>query len=223
LHVYCNDCRGFKKHEEYLRHSDKYKERAAKFYQDNAEAIREQSAQYRRDNIDRILATNQKWRDTHKEEKARMDREYREKNKEYLQAKNRAKCKTEEYKIQNKKRNQKYLATDKGRKAKQMNRERYRARKNGVSATLTKLQWRLCKEFFHHTCAYCGKHLKNLTQDHFIPLHDAGGYDVDNIIPCCKSCNSSKQNKVFAEWYGIQPFYDKYREHRIITYLALFK
>lgn len=97
--------------------------------------------------------------------------------------------------------------------------QQYRARKRKLSDTLTVNQWKACKEYFNHSCAYCGKHLKRLHQEHFVPVSKGGGYTANNIIPACKSCNSSKKDSDFFDWYPTRPFYSKLREKRILKYL----
>jgi len=88
-----------------------------------------------------------------------------------------------------------------------------------LPATLTLNQWKQIKEDFNYQCAYCGKHLENLTQDHFIALENGGEYTKENIIPACMSCNTSKRDKDFFEWYPQQDFYSKEREKRILEHL----
>lgn len=80
-------------------------------------------------------------------------------------------------------------------------------------------QWEEAKEFFGGCCAYCGKETKELTRDHFIPITKGGQWDATNIIPACKPCNSSKNNKDFAVWYPESGHYDEGREQRILYYL----
>jgi len=222
LHIYCNDCRKEAKKAEYERNRDKYKKRANDYYHKNYEAELAKHRQYRAENLESIYVTNKKWRDTHKKEKTAGDRRYRKANSEILKIKRDEARKTDAFKQSRKARDARYNGSEKGQLVRQMQRERYRNRQSGVSSTLTKLQWRLCKDFFFHCCAYCGKSLKNLTQDHFIPLKDGGGYDVNNIIPCCKSCNSSKQSQNFFLWYPKQAFFDEQRKAKILEYLALF-
>ena len=64
--------------------------------------------------------------------------------------------------------------------------EEYRARKRlGVTSVGEK-------------CVYCGKPANAV--DHIIPK-SKGGQDVEwNLVPCCKSCNSSKKDKDLAEF-----------------------
>lgn len=54
-------------------------------------------------------------------------------------------------------------------------------------------------------CAYCVVGDGNC-RDHLKPLVKNGmptGYitDINNLVPCCQKCNSSKGSKSFEEWY----------------------
>lgn len=112
-------------------------------------------------------------------------------------------------------------------KAKDLNRRSVQirnARKNNVISNFSKKDWEDCKNFFRNyknelECAYCGKVLKRATQEHFIPLSKGGNYTKDNILPVCGSCNSSKCNKDFEEWYKLKEFYSEFRKQKIYEYL----
>jgi predicted restriction endonuclease len=70
---------------------------------------------------------------------------------------------------------------------------RYTARKKGaVRVNLSVAQWREIKEAFNHCCAYCGRKMKHLTQDHITPTTKNGDHHIHNIVPACVSCNSKK-------------------------------
>jgi 5-methylcytosine-specific restriction endonuclease McrA len=77
-------------------------------------------------------------------------------------------------------------------------------------------------DYFNYECCYCGSTI-NLEQEHFIPLSLNGGYTKDNIMVACRSCNSSKNNHNFFDWYQRQSYYSKQREIKIIEYLKLTK
>jgi len=94
-----------------------------------------------------------------------------------------------------------------------------KSKKLSLPATLTVPQWNQIKKDFNYDCAYCGKELK-LTQEHFIAVSKGGGYELGNILPICKSCNSSKQNSDFFEWYHRQKYYNKKRETFLLNYLG---
>jgi len=52
------------------------------------------------------------------------------------------------------------------------------------------------------TCWYCGEKVgfHNLTMDHVIPLARGGRSTKDNLVPCCKECNTKKKNALPIEW-----------------------
>lgn len=65
------------------------------------------------------------------------------------------------------------------------------ASKEQISASLEKAMGR---------CVYCGEHKERLTIDHATPIHSGGKHNIKNLIPCCKSCNSSKGTKDLSDW-----------------------
>ncbi len=108
------------------------------------------------------------------------------------------------------------------------NTQKRRARKKELLNTLTVKEWNMILKHFNKSCAYCGmtenEHVKQkrqvLHQEHFIPLSKGGEYTVNNIIPACENCNSSKGAKDFFEWYPTYEHYDKKKEKFILEYLG---
>jgi hypothetical protein len=51
-------------------------------------------------------------------------------------------------------------------------------------------------------CAYCEAKLKRGTRstDHIVPLSKGGKNERSNIVPCCRSCNSKKNNRLLFKW-----------------------
>lgn len=84
---------------------------------------------------------------------------------------------------------------------------------------LTQQQWELCQSYFGHKCCYCGG-TGELTKDHLIPLKEGGKMEIANIVPACRSCNSSKGARQWQEWYIHSPAFDRIRYQRISEYLA---
>lgn len=72
---------------------------------------------------------------------------------------------------------------------------------------------------FDNMCAYCGES-KPLTLDHFIPLSKGGVDSFENIIPACKTCNSSKGNRDAEVWFKNKPFFSPYKLTNIYNYLS---
>lgn len=48
-------------------------------------------------------------------------------------------------------------------------------------------------------CVYCSSK-DSLTIDHMTPRSRGGSDDLDNLVTCCKSCNSRKGTKTYAEY-----------------------
>lgn len=65
-------------------------------------------------------------------------------------------------------------------------------------------QWVPILKQFDYTCVYCMKRTGRLTKDHVIPLHRGGNHTEANLVPACRSCNSSKGKSTLEEWFGYQ-------------------
>ncbi|MBQ4411349.1 MAG: HNH endonuclease [Candidatus Methanomethylophilus sp.] len=50
-------------------------------------------------------------------------------------------------------------------------------------------------------CAYCGS-TENLSVDHLLPRAAGGSDNADNLICCCRRCNSSKGDKDMLQWFS---------------------
>ena len=125
---------------------------------------------------------------------------------------------TKEYEIRNpeKKAARKRLYCESGKNA--VSCQGRRSRQLGLDSSFTLAHWEDVKQFFHNSCAYCGKE-GNLQQEHFVAMNRKGEYSHKNIIPACQKCNQSKGRKDFFIWYPDQTFYSKRREKKILRYL----
>lgn len=88
-----------------------------------------------------------------------------------------------------------YQATEKGKASLARGVHKRRSRMLAVS-TLTAAEWQTIKDRAGHKCHYCRKVFRRLTMDHVIPLTKGGHHIASNIVPACRSCNSSKGNRV---------------------------
>lgn len=86
----------------------------------------------------------------------------------------------------------------------EIRREKEKARK------LRKSRWWLQK-IAAGVCYYCGivYEQKDLTMDHIIPLARGGRSTKDNLVPCCKDCNSRKKTLLPIEWEEYMDNLDK--------------
>ncbi|MEF3168183.1 MAG: HNH endonuclease [Deltaproteobacteria bacterium] len=53
-------------------------------------------------------------------------------------------------------------------------------------------------------CFYCGRKVTptELTMDHIVPISRGGKSEKNNLVPCCKECNSKKKYLLPMEWEG---------------------
>lgn len=72
---------------------------------------------------------------------------------------------------------------------------RVRAGGDGISAE----QWQRIIKKQKHRCNMCGKRFSKIrvpSMDHIVPISKSGDHDASNIQALCRSCNSSKSNKI---------------------------
>lgn len=93
-----------------------------------------------------------------------------------------------------------------------------KARHKGQQQRLTEDEWQACIQYFNGKCCYCGEQ-EELTKDHVVPLDSGGLLCKENVVPCCRRCNSSKSNHDMAQWYKGQKFYNAEKLINILMYL----
>ncbi len=109
--------------------------------------------------------------------------------------------------------NNRYANNEEFRKAEQV-----RKRVRRAAGSLTIEQWHSICEAYDYSCAYCGDKSK-LTIEHIVPVLMGGLTEAYNVVPACKSCNSSKQSNDLIEWYTKQSFYSKEKLERVLEQL----
>jgi len=172
------------------------------------------SKNYNKNNKEKIKENRKQWRINNREVIKKRNDQWKENNKEYkIEYRKNNIIKIKEYSKQYGKEHQHIY---------NFNTQSYRAKKKKLPSTFTLEQWNYVKKYFDNRCAYCGEE-KPLEQDHFVALSKGGSYAKENIIPSCKSCNCSKKDKVFEEWYHKQKYYNKSREIKIYEFLKINK
>ena len=76
---------------------------------------------------------------------------------------------------------------------------RRKRRMDRVEHDLSDEQWSELKSAWGG-CAYCGATDKPLQRDCVLALSRGGRYTLDNIVPACRSCNTSKCNDEVTSW-----------------------
>ena len=89
------------------------------------------------------------------------------------------------------------MAVKRTRKAKADRRRKRRM--DRVEHDLSPAQWAALKAAWGG-CAYCGVADKPLQRDCVLALSRGGRYTLDNIVPACRSCNTSKCNDEVTAW-----------------------
>jgi 5-methylcytosine-specific restriction endonuclease McrA len=84
------------------------------------------------------------------------------------------------------------------------------ARVNALPGTFSAQQWYALMNSFGYRCAYCGRHRSefrdkatrtDLEIDHIYPIgHPWARNDESNIVPACKTCNTSKSDRDLLTW-----------------------
>lgn len=79
------------------------------------------------------------------------------------------------------------------------------AKRKGAAGSHTVAEWKSVLRHNRRRCFYCGTKLDaaNLSRDHKIPLKRGGTHDIRNIVPACRSCNSSKGAKTHEEFLAL--------------------
>jgi 5-methylcytosine-specific restriction endonuclease McrA len=77
---------------------------------------------------------------------------------------------------------------------------RKRKRRLGLVVNdLTADEWAALKAAWNG-CAYCGATDGPLQRDCVLAISRGGRYTVDNVVPACASCNTSKCNEEVTTW-----------------------
>lgn len=229
----CKECVKERTKKWRLENKDRLSQYNQKWYEDNRDYVKERHKIYYEQNREKISEYRKDYYQNNKELELKRNSEYRKKN--YKKVKEMV----SKWKIENREKYNKYQREwyqDNIEKERQRskdysinNKEKINVRTQRRRAKIKKLdndytikEWLATKEDFNNECAYCGEKRK-LTQDHFIPVSKGGGYIMGNIVPACASCNSSKRDRDFFEWYPQKDFYNKDREDKIINYLNTMK
>uniref|UniRef100_A0A6H1ZIK1 Putative homing endonuclease n=1 Tax=viral metagenome TaxID=1070528 RepID=A0A6H1ZIK1_9ZZZZ len=202
----------------YIKNKEKVNADNEEWKKNNREKMRKYSLDYYYRNKNEIDDKNKKYRELNKDKIKEYGKQYRGKNKDAIKERNRI------YQIKNRdKANEsvKRYRINNPIKIKTQKQLR-RSMERGVEANFSNEQWISCLKYFNNRCAYCGKK-ENIEQDHFVALLEGGEYTINNIIPACKSCNSSKRHQAFMEWYLRQNFYSETREKKIFRYLGIYR
>ena len=90
-----------------------------------------------------------------------------------------------------------------------------------VAHDLTDAQWVAIQEAWGG-CAYCGAPGPALQRDCVLAISRGGRYTLDNVVPACRSCNTSKCNDEVTGWLRRKKLDERaflVRHHELLTSL----
>lgn len=197
LHKRCSICKEWIKcNKEYFYKNSKNKSDG--FYPYCKSCSVEKSKKWNKDNNEKTLTYQKKRNDLQQNREKRRLSEKRRREQGLVK----------EWWVNNKYRNKKYMV-------------------NHTNHKITQEEWEACLDYFDWSCAYCGYlydvHLEiegqQLHKDHI--NHNGHDY-IDNCAPACRTCNTSKHDKEFNEWYNENnPSYKEERLSKIIHWLEV--
>lgn len=149
-----------------------------KYYLANKDARKEYNKKWNKENPDKAKASRDNWRSNNYDKALASSRNWRSRNLDV------AKQATKNWsRLNQDKRN----AYENVRRAKMLS--------NGVYIVSDKEITKL----YTSPCTYCGS-LSDITIDHIVPISKGGNHSIGNLTSACKSCNSSKKDKLLIQW-----------------------
>lgn len=79
----------------------------------------------------------------------------------------------------------------------------YRRVKGALRASLGAISVELLNRLLSEPCVYCGA--PGGTIDHVVPVTRGGTNSPENLVSACRSCNSSKKDRLPLEWFFDRP------------------
>lgn len=76
---------------------------------------------------------------------------------------------------------------------------RRKRRLDGVVNDLTDAEWTAIQAAWGG-CAYCGRSDQAMQRDCVLAISRGGRYTLENVVPACRSCNTSKCNDEVTGW-----------------------
>lgn len=201
------------------------RERVKRWRLDNRDKSNAQHRAWRSRNKEKTARRFQEWKNSHPIEyaaqvkklaslernplqRAAYNKEYRERRKEYFKAKSRQwqdKVSLDPQlrqleKIRQAERSKRWY--DRNPEHAKIVCSGNKKRKLGARGFHSVEQWMARVSFYGWKCFYCDGELtvKTLQKDHRIPLAKGGTDWASNLVPACKSCNSSKRHLLPAEF-----------------------
>ena len=151
---------------------------------------KEQRAAYRQANREQIKAYAKAYREANRENLSVKNKVYREANREKVLAYQNAYAAAHP---------NEFLANTHKKRAKKAG-----AKMGDIKDILAWIKgWKTESPVACHYCRVVSPGT-DMTIDHFIPMSAGGDHDLNNLVVCCKPCNSSKQDRLPEEWQAFK-------------------
>lgn len=144
--------------------------------EEQLEIEREAVRQWRKNNPEKSRQGSRAWYHNNRDRGRKTRKEWREENIEKVRAN------VHDWRRQHPDRAQQHSAS------------RRALKKNAPVNDLTPEQWEAIKQHYGYRCVYCQRKMKRLSMDHITPLSKGGSHTYTNIVPACRSCNSTKHD-----------------------------
>lgn len=153
-------------------------ENSKKYYLANKDARKEYNKKWYQENPGKAKAARDNWRSNNYDKAIASSRNWRSKN---LDAARQA--------------SRNWSGLNKDKRNAYENSRRTRMLSNGVYV----ISYKEIKKLYTSPCFYCGS-LFDITIDHIVPISKGGHHSIGNLASACKSCNSSKKDKLLIQW-----------------------
>jgi 5-methylcytosine-specific restriction endonuclease McrA len=196
--VKCQQCHRIRSDNSYVRNRERLAEKRAALREETRAKARARYAA----NRDKYCAKVRAYQLEHRAHVAAKNRSWYERNVEYVREANRAWCARNPDKVRAYHQRYHKKNPEKNRLALQRRRARLR---DACSPGVTSAEWQnICATFVNAegdvTCVYCNRACA-VTVDHVVPADRGGRDEPNNVLPACKSCNSSKWSWFIWEWH----------------------
>ena len=175
---------------------DKVRESNKRWKQNNREKVRKTARNYRCNHPDKFSHAQKNWKERNRDKVREYGREWKRNNPDNTLASSRRWTHLNREKTRQNSRKWKHENPQK------VFDQSVRRRMQIGDAQISKDEWLHIMGMFDWRCFYCDDVLtkENRSIDHIVPLSRGGKHRVSNLLPCCRSCNSSKNDKLGFDW-----------------------
>lgn len=201
----CKECKSKQNREYRIKNKELLKEKNKQYREKNQDSIKEKKKKYYQEHKEEMSVKSAEYRSTHKEAKAAQDKKYAQEHKEQIQQYQKEyreihRLSNSEYQKQYREKNKERLS-----EYKKSPHNRYMVYKR--NAEKRNLNFDMSEDEFLSIsklpCIYCGEYSDTYCGEQFngVDRIDSSiGYQKDNCVPCCATCNKMKMEYDVNNW-----------------------